>query len=241
MCTVSFVRVKDSIIITSNRDEHIHRTNAAAPELYFSGQKKMIFPKDVKAGGTWFVAADNGVVAVLLNGAFIKHIAQPPYRKSRGLILLEIIEAGDPYLFFISANLDNIEPFTVILYQPGSLYELRWDGKNKYQKLLDTFGHYIWSSSTLYSDEVIEQRKNLFEQFIHETNEITAELVRDLHGDDHGDAENGFVISRQTGMKTFSITQAVVKAEDIQFLHTDLLQQKQFTETMYINQAAINL
>jgi uncharacterized protein with NRDE domain len=177
MCTVSFVRANDSVIITSNRDEHIQRENAAVPDFYQLQHKKIIFPKDARAGGTWFAAADNGVVAVLLNGAFKKHIARPPYRKSRGLILLEITEADKPLPFFQQLNLDNIEPFTVVLYQPGQLHELRWDGTDKHEKQLDITGNYIWSSSTLYSDEIIKQRENLFEQFIHAPADITGLLL----------------------------------------------------------------
>ena len=237
MCTVSFVPVKDAVIITSNRDEHIQRKNAAAPAFHSLKNKKIIFPKDQKAGGTWFAAGDHAVVAVLLNGAFNKHIAKPPYRKSRGLILLEIIEADDPVAFFTAMDLDHIEPFTIILFQCGSLYELRWDGNNKHERSLDTLRNYIWSSSTLYTDEVIENRERLFEQFIKTGKNITPGLVRDFHGDDHGDDENGFVINRETGMKTFSITQAVIKPGSINFLHTDLLQHHQFEETINIKRA----
>ena len=75
MCTVSFVSVNGHIIITSNRDENIQRPTAAAPDFEMQGQKKIIFPKDAKAGGTWFAACSNGAVAVLLNGAFEKHTA----------------------------------------------------------------------------------------------------------------------------------------------------------------------
>ena len=241
MCTVSFVRVKNTVIITSNRDEHIQRENAAAPGFHQLPNKKIIFPKDVRAGGTWFAAADNGVVAVLLNGAFQKHVSTPPYRKSRGLILLEIIEAAESLSFFKTINLNNIEPFTVVLYQPGFLHELRWDGKDKHEKTLDITGNYIWSSATLYSDEVIEQRKNHFDRFIHSADGITAQTVHDFHASNNGDAENGFVINRQTGMKTFSITQAVVQSDVVNFSHDDLLQQKCYTETMQINHAAIKL
>lgn len=241
MCTVSFVGVKNAVIITSNRDENLQRQNAAAPDFHLLQNKKIIFPKDAKAGGTWFAAADTGVVAVLLNGAFVKHIANPPYRKSRGIILLEIIEADKPLTFFAALNLEYIEPFTVILYQPGLLHELRWDGNNKYDKLLSTSKNYIWSSSTLYTDDVIEKRKNLFDRFINSTKNITADLVHDFHTYNNDDNENGFVINRQTGMKTFSITQVVVKPEKIFFLHTDLLQQQKFEKTMLINQATIKL
>jgi uncharacterized protein with NRDE domain len=240
MCTVSFVRANGYIIITSNRDEHIHRENAAAPDFYILLNKKIIFPKDARAGGTWFAAADNGVVAVLLNGAFKKHIAKPPYRKSRGLILLEIMEADKPLSFFQQLNLDNIEPFTVVLYQPGRLYELRWDGTGKHEKQLDITGNYIWSSSTLYSDEIIKRRKILFEQFIKTSVDITVESIHDFHNSNNGDAENGFIINRQTGMKTFSITQAVVTCNTVNFLHSDLLQQKKYAEILPINQVAIS-
>jgi uncharacterized protein with NRDE domain len=241
MCTVSFVRVHDAIIITSNRDENIQRENAAAPGFHQLKNKKIIFPKDARAGGTWFTAGDNGVVAVLLNGAFKKHIAQPPYRKSRGLILLEIIEADEPFSFFKTLDLDNIEPFTVVLHQPGLLHELRWDGNDRYEKLLDITGNYIWSSATLYTHEVIEHRENLFNRFIHSTAGITAANILDFHANNKGDAENGFVISRQNGMKTFSITQVVLHKDTVNFSHADLLHQKSYTETMHINQVAIKI
>lgn len=235
MCTVSFVRVNDAVIITSNRDEHIQRVNAAAPAIHQLQNKKVIFPKDALAGGTWFAAADNGVIAVLLNGAFQKHIARPPYRKSRGLILLEIIEADEPLSFFKTLDLGNIEPFTIVLYQPGLLHELRWDGNDKHEKAMDINGNYIWSSATLYSDEIIEHRENLFGRFMHSTERITAATVHDFHASNNGDDENGFVISRQTGMRTFSITQVVVYSSAVNFSHADLLEQKQYTETMPMN------
>ena len=226
--------MKDAVIITSNRDEHIQRKTAAAPAFHLLPNKKIIFPKDAKAGGTWFAAAGNGVVAILLNGAFIKHIARPQYRKSRGLVLLDIIEAADPFLFFKEIDLHNIEPFTVILFQAATLRELRWDGNDKHEKLLDSSANYIWSSATLYSDEVINVRKNLFDRFIKTEKNLTVESIHDFHRYNHGDDENGFVINRQTGMKTFSITQAVIKKDTIKFLHTDLLQHQQFEETLVL-------
>ncbi|MBL7703387.1 MAG: NRDE family protein [Ferruginibacter sp.] len=241
MCTVSFVRANEAVIITSNRDEHTGRENAAAPAFYQSENKTIIFPKDAKAGGTWFAAADDGTVAVLLNGAFKKHTASPPYRKSRGLILLEIIEAAEPLSFFRILDLDDIEPFTIVLYRLASLHELRWDGSEKHEQALDIYSNYIWSSATLYADEVIAQRKNLFEKFIGSSDKITAQSTYDFHAGNNGDTENGFVINRSTGMKTFSITQAIIQNGRADFLHADLLQEKSHSGTMQINQAAIKV
>jgi len=231
------MRLHGQVIITSNRDEHLQRENAVAPALHTLPAKKIIFPKDAKAGGSWFAAADDGVVLVLLNGAFKKHNPQPPYRKSRGLILLEIIEANEPLSFFKVISLENIEPFTIVLYQPDQLYELRWDGKNKHEKQLDAAGSYIWSSATLYNDEIIAYREELFEQFIHSA-AITAKGIYDFHASNNGDTENGFIISRKTGMKTFSITQAVVNDDAVNFLHSDLLQQQEYAEVLPLKQTA---
>ncbi|MBK8610494.1 MAG: NRDE family protein [Chitinophagaceae bacterium] len=239
MCTVSFLRVNESVIITSNRDEHRDRENSAAPAVYNHSGMKMIYPKDAKAGGTWFVAGEQGTVAVLLNGAFESHIARPPYRKSRGLILLEIAGANQPVLFFSEMNLNGIEPFTVVLFQSGELHELRWDGNARYNRKLNEYENHIWASATLYSPDVIEHRKKLFEQFIHSPMEITVSRVYDFHANNHGDDENGFIINRQTGMKTFSITQAIIDPETIAFTHADLLQDKQFAETMPVKRATI--
>jgi hypothetical protein len=126
-----------------------------------------------------------------------------------------------------------------VLYQPGQLHELRWDGTGKFEQQLDIAGNYIWSSSTLYTDEIIRQRQNLFQQFIHLPAGITAEGIHYFHTSNNGDNENGFVIDRETGMKTFSITQAVVYCNAVNFLHTDLLQQKQYSEILPISKAAI--
>ncbi|MGL1516781.1 NRDE family protein, partial [Vibrio parahaemolyticus] len=48
------------------------------------------FPKDPDGGGTWIALKENGDVAILLNGAFENHIPAYPYRRSRGLIFLDI-------------------------------------------------------------------------------------------------------------------------------------------------------
>jgi uncharacterized protein with NRDE domain len=238
MCTVSFIAAAK--ILTSNRDEHIQRKNALAPVVETINNKKIIFPKDAKAGGTWFAASEAGIIAVLLNGAFVKHIPTPPYRKSRGLVVLEVVSAGEPLSFFTQMNLDNIEPFTLILYQQDQLNELRWDGNKKYRKELDSAGNYIWSSATLYSDEVIERRKKLFDRFIETDKQLTESMIEAFHSSNKQDEENGFIINRSSGMKTFSITQASIKCGNISFRHTDLLNNQVFDHTMHSGTALIN-
>mgnify|MGYP000849802617 CR=1 FL=1 len=228
MCTVSFVSAGDKKIITSNRDEHIGRQTAYPPAAERINGRQLIFPKDPKAGGTWFAVSERGAVSVLLNGAFARHTPAPPYRKSRGLVLLDITAAESPVAAFEEMELYNIEPFTLVHYQPAQLYELRWDGDNRYQKELDASGNHIWSSSTLYKEEVVNYRRGLFDTFIGKTMMPDSEAVFGFHANNNNDEENGFVINRKTGLKTFSITQAVWEPGRIGFSHADLLQGQRF-------------
>src|SRR3954467_3372845 len=114
MCTVSYVCSDDKIIITSNRDEQVLRP-ALPPRNYTINNRNVIYPKDPKAGGTWYALDEDLNVAVLLNGAAEKHKWNPPYRKSRGLIVIELIGSGAPLETWKTLDLDNIEPFTIVL------------------------------------------------------------------------------------------------------------------------------
>ena len=91
MCTVTFIPAKDRIYLTSNRDEKHWRTAALPPAAYEFDSGKMLFPKDGDAGGTWVAAHENGNAIVFLNGGLVAHVPNPPYRKSRGLILLDLL------------------------------------------------------------------------------------------------------------------------------------------------------
>lgn len=228
MCTVSFVSVGEKKIITSNRDEHIGRQPAYAPATETINGQRIIFPKDPKAGGTWFAASENGTVTVLLNGAFTKHVHRPPYRKSRGLVLLDIIGSANGLSAFETMDLHAIEPFTVVHFGQGQLYELRWDGSHKHLSELDASGNHIWSSATLYNEEVVNHRRQLFDTFITEMPEPGQADVYDFHANNNNDPENGFVINRQTGLRTFSITQWVWEPGTIAFSHSDLLHGQRF-------------
>jgi uncharacterized protein with NRDE domain len=78
----------------------VTRPSAIAPKTIVNG-KNVIYPKDPKAGGTWYVVDENGTVLVLLNGAEEKHTIKLSYRKSRGLIVLDIIGNVSPRDFGI--------------------------------------------------------------------------------------------------------------------------------------------
>lgn len=235
MCTVSFVSVDNRYFITSNRDEHISRPSAQKPQEEVIGNTRILFPKDPKAGGTWFALNEYGVVSVLLNGAFVRHASVGNYRRSRGLILLDVISSDNPETKLWEMELYNIEPFTMVLFN-SELLEFRWDGNQKYFRPLDKTKNHIWSSSTLYEDKVIEHRAQLFDRFIDQNPVIGASDVVNFHSTNHDDFENGFIIDRGSGLKTFSVTQVVLEEDETLMRHLDLLNNASYEVPFSSNQ-----
>lgn len=230
MCTVSFVNNNGVAIITSNRDEKIIRPSAIAPKNYIYNRKNIIYPKDAKAGGTWFAINENGIVIVLLNGGITKHIPILPYRKSRGLIVLDIVAQDSPKDFWRTIDLDNIEPFTLVLYQEKKLYELIWDGSEKKTTQLDESKNHIWSSVTLYPQDVRKQRSDWFFEFLKDKNEISALDMLNFHRNTHSDdAQNGLIINRENTMKTLSVTQTVIEKNKGVMKYYDLVKTEDFS------------
>ena len=232
MCTVSFVCSNEKVIITSNRDEKIIRPSAVPPKNYTLNGKNIIYPKDSKAGGTWYVVDENGTVLVLLNGADEKHEVKLPYRKSRGQIVLEMISSISPKQFWTEIDLDNIEPFTLVLFQEKQLFQLRWNGVEKSTINLEIDKNYVWSSSTLYAKEIREQRSGWFYSFLDVNPEITEESMLHFHRYTEVDNnEHGLVINRNDELKTLSITQSVIDKNKVTINYLDLIAEKEYSKT----------
>jgi uncharacterized protein with NRDE domain len=235
MCTVSFVNSNGKMIITSNRDEKIMRPNAIEPKNYFINNKNILFPKDNKAGGTWYAADEHSTVIVLLNGAVQKHIVKDSYRKSRGLILLELISSTSPIALWNTIDLDDIEPFTIVLFENQKLYQLRWNYIEKESKELDTSKSYIWSSATLYAEEIRQKREEWFYTFLDTKPEVNEEELLHFHRyTEKENKEHGLVINRNDVLKTLSITQTIIEQNRLEMKYFDLLNQHEYNTTFFV-------
>lgn len=130
------------------------------------GAGRLLYPRDTDAGGTWIALRENGTAVVLLNGAFWKHSRRPPYRLSRGKVLLEVVRASQPLEHIEQMDLAGIEPFTLVLVCGGELWELRWDECRKYLVKLDRARPYVWSSATIYDLQVANRRELEFKEWL---------------------------------------------------------------------------
>lgn len=150
MCTVSFIPLQENkFIFTSNRDENPKRAATSLHELDVK-EKKLFFPQDAQARGSWFVFSNTNQFVCILNGAFEPHIPQGGYRLSRGKMALHFFEYNSHKDFIEKFKFEGMEPFTFIIYDKGTLLELRWDQNTLHQKPLSTSELHLWSSATLY-------------------------------------------------------------------------------------------
>ncbi len=230
MCTLTFIPLDEHWIITSNRDEFHERADVLFPVLKEIKNKKVWFPREPLAGGTWIATTETGDVRVLLNGALEKHDHRPPYRKSRGLVLLDSYESSDLVVFSEEYDLEGIEPFTMIQFwkERNKIIEFIWDGQYKYLNLKDSRHAYIWSSVTLYPPEVIEAKTNLFSHWLDNNVPLPENLLEFHQFEGKGKSKPAIRARFSDELSTVSISQAVVSNDSVFFLFKNLLKEEEF-------------
>lgn len=239
MCVLTFIPLENNgFILTSNRDEAVAREAALPPKKYKINGQNIFFPKDPQGGGTW-IASCGFFTLCLLNGGLIKHIPNPPYRKSRGKVILDFYDFKDVNLFIENYNFDNIEPFTLIIIENSNyliINELRWTGKELLHKKIDAHFPQIWSSVTLYSPEIIKERENWFKDFLRELPN-SKQILEFHHTAGNGDKKNAIKMNREDKLKTISISQFIVSQTAFTLYYEDLQNNKQYNYRIFLEPA----
>ncbi len=81
------------LVIAANRDEALNRP-ATGPRVWAPGEvasRRVLAPRDVRAGGTWLGVNDAGLFVGLTN----RRAVPDPRRRSRGELVFEALGAGD--------------------------------------------------------------------------------------------------------------------------------------------------
>lgn len=236
MCTVSFVPVKDGCVFTFNRDEQPQRQTPEYIVHQMLNGKNIYYAKDVKAGGSWFAVDSKGNIAMLFNGAFAKHTKRTLYKKSRGLFLLELIATAEMLLCFKQLDLSGIEPFSILLFENKTLYRLTWDGFTKHITPLEMDRPHIFSSATLYEENMQQQRKIWLNNFLGEQENVNEETMYNFHSTyNTADKQNGLLIYREGSCSTLSISQAIFKNKKLQVKHYDIKTCNLYQKSLLIN------
>lgn len=223
MCTVTYLPARHGFTLTHNRDEAPARSLYAIEQQENDLGDRLLFPRDARAGGTWIAASRNGRTACLLNGAFVRHHHQPPYRRSRGLMMLDFFNTPEPHGFFEKYPLDGIEPFTFLYFRPGIVVEFRWDESQRHYLELPAAEPHFWCSATLYPPEMQAIREQIFRNWLLENPAPDPRALLTLHRTGSvGDPANDYVMMRER-VRTVSITQVVWRKNFARMRYLDLL------------------
>lgn len=238
MCTVTYVPINDGYFLTSNRDEKYTRSKALFPQQYLVNNVPLLFPRDIDAGGTWITLTENGDALCLLNGAFENYVHTNKYSLSRGQVVLKLATSNATIDSFDEIDLQNAAPFTLIIVNSNNLFECRWDGENKYYKLLDATAPHIWSSATLYNTHQQQKRKMWFNNWVKKNPQPSLYNLFAFHkntGD--GDKENDLIMNRNNKLFTVSITSIAVANNNGLMQYLDVLNNEYTTVTFKSEEA----
>jgi len=232
MCTVTYLpQPFIGFVLTSTRDEKSIRKPAVPPREYDILGRKVFYPRDPDAGGTWISSAVGGYSLCLLNGGFKIHESRPPYRLSRGLVLLDFYKYNKVDSFRDNYDFKGIEPFTLLIigHPQRSLDELRWDGQKIHHITPDPDIPCIWSSVTLYSEDVINMRKAWFDTWLGKNPGFTdVEAVRFHKKAGTGDLHNDVLMDREGEVRSVSITSVSRSDMFEKIYYEDLINGKYF-------------
>jgi uncharacterized protein with NRDE domain len=235
MCTVIYLPQKEGFVLSSNRDENPNRK--ANPPQIFQENLAYLCPTDPK-GGTWMGVNAAKNIIILLNGASEHHIKSTYYQKSRGLIVKELLNQKQPVLVWQTMDLQQIEPFTLIVWSDEKLFHLEWNGTKKQKTVFPQTVPFIFSSSTLYDNTAKKQRKEKFEKWLLQIDSPNEEdLVNFLYT--YQDTENGYIMNRNEIVRTISVSTLKIKNSNLELVHRDLLDQKIFKIQFEFNKNGI--
>lgn len=241
MCVLTYFPLENGFILTSNRDEATARELAIPPKKYKVFNEQVFFPKDPRGGGTW-IATHVRFTLCLLNGAEQKHEPTPPYRQSRGLVIPEFFEFDSVQNFLKNYQFEGLEPFTLVVIDNEnrqSISQIRWNGVEMKHTEFDRNEARIWSSSTLYSDDVVAFREICFSNLI-ETKEVNNEMLLDFHENGGGDdVRNRLLMNRDNVLKTLSLTQIIQSEENYTIQYQDLISDKNYQFRIFREESSV--
>ena len=144
-----------------NRDELRSRPPALLPDVFEKHGVEMTYPRE-RSGGTWIACNGHGNLLALLNWNGSGSRKFGAKRRTRGLVIPELIDLPDSSTadsHFQRMNLDGLFPFRLVgIFRSGSVInEWRWDGTTK-ESLRHSWTRKHWFSSSL-SDSVAEKER----------------------------------------------------------------------------------
>jgi len=170
MCTVTVVPHETGIRVMCNRDERRSRPAALPPQVHDLGERLAAFPVDPRGGGSWVGINDAGVVVTLLNVSGPSHGSSKEPRRSRGLIVREVLRCGslsDVLDTVASLDASLFEMFRLVVMHRFTAVDATSDGvRTAIRRQITVDTPLLFTSSSLGDALVEAPRKQLFRRMV---------------------------------------------------------------------------
>ena len=158
MCTLAWGEEGNSLWICFNRDELRIRPPAEPPAIHHGTGPAAVYARDPQGGGTWFAASQSGFAVALLNHYPTGKGPLPHHTRSRGLLVVDLVETGTPQQagrLLQSTDLAAFSPFCLFILSPHETNAFAWDGE-QLQPL--EYERPFWTTSSYKPEEVLAWR-----------------------------------------------------------------------------------
>lgn len=232
MCFVALHRHQGSLYIISNRDENIGRKVAKPPAIVSIAPYEAVMPLDGEAGGTWVAVRNDGVTAVLFNGALRAHQKTDQHTQSRGFIIPRLLRYAQPIDFLTYVDLQHTEPFSLLLAINAAAWLYRWDGITLIEKTLDTTESPCWSSATLYTEEQAGMRRSEWLNWLKsQAGNQRPSFEEFVQLSKNAPAEDSIFMQRSNGLQTVSSTIIQIEEGHAAITYLDYTQNAEIAKT----------
>lgn len=224
MCSLSYIPRTKGFTLSHNRDELPYRKSSSELIRKEIDDREIVFPQDLRAGGTWMGADSKGLVACILNGGSKPYLRKLPYRASRGTVIPDLLQIGNIPEFQKNWLSEGIEPFTLIAAHKNELWEFIHNPvEDSWRKLNPEIPHF-WSSTKLYHPAIRKARETRFKKWYKQIHHLSSNKIAEFHlSKQINELEGGLVLPEGFPLKTISFCQFEEDENRTSFLYQYLL------------------
>ncbi|GAB4223307.1 MAG: NRDE family protein [Acidobacteriota bacterium] len=218
MCTLSWTRRDDAVVVCMNRDERRARRPARPPIVERREGVRVVRPVDGDRGGTWIAANAHGLVLALLNGYRPAPEPRPPGAPSRGHLVEALAPA--PTADAALARLERLDPtpyapfhLALIPPPPEPSRLASWDGTSLALRAL-TDGDRPVVSSTVDPERVRAARRRVWARIVG-AREPDAQTLERFHRSHEPERGPRSVCMHRDDARTVSFTRVTVDGDGV--------------------------
>lgn len=211
MCTLTWKRTEQGMVLFFNRDEQRSRLPGLPPTLQQRNGMCFLAPTDPHHHGTWILVNDHGLILCILNhypGVVLPYRPNAPSRGLLPLLCADCHDAAEAMDRLLAIPSGAYMPFRFIAFSPGQDTQAVWDGKQVSATLLPPQGGML-TSSAFCPDAVEQFRQMVFRTKVGPVETASIEELSDFHHYSASDKAYGIRMSRPDAC-THSLTRISV-------------------------------